>query len=122
MDRIRNDRAFTLIELLTVVAIIGVVAAIAIPQFALYRQKTFDAAAITDLRNAAGAEEYNYATNEIYISCASASICEANLPGYSHSRGVNLAMTSGTGSFTGTASHTSGTRTFTYNSQAGGLQ
>jgi type IV pilus assembly protein PilA len=122
MDMIRSNRAFTLIELLTVVAIIGVVAAIAIPQFALYRQKTFDAAAVTDLRNAAGAEEYNYATNEVYVTCATAALCEANLPGYNRSSGVNLAMTSGTGSFTGTASHSKGTRVFTYNSQAGGMQ
>ena len=111
-----------MIELLTVVAIIGVLAAIAIPQFALYRQKTYDARAESDLRNAAGAEEYYFASNQTYVTCASAAVCEANLPGYNRSAGVVLAMTSGTGSFTGTASHANGTRTFTYDSQNGGLQ
>jgi type IV pilus assembly protein PilA len=45
-----NMRGFTLIELLIVVAIIGILAAIAIPLFNDYRQKGYNAAAVTDLR------------------------------------------------------------------------
>ena len=62
----KDNKGFTLVELMIVVAIIGILAAIAIPQFATYRQKSFNSASQSDVKNAKTALEASYADQFIY--------------------------------------------------------
>ena len=66
ITRALNKKGFTLIELMIVIAIIGILAAIAIPQFAAYRRKSYNAAAISDLRTAKTTLEAYYAEIQNY--------------------------------------------------------
>ena len=133
MKKVMNDKGFTLIELLVVVAIIGILAAIAIPQFAEYRKRGFDSRSVSDLRNAATAEEAYFADNETYRTCADRDACQTDLPGFKASQDVAIAMTkvaaSGSTSpehFTGEAYHDKGSHDagdpYEWDSSNGGLQ
>jgi len=63
-----SEGGFTLIELMLVVGIIGILAAIAIPASYEYRQKAFEDAVRSDVHNAASLEEGYFAENQVYLA------------------------------------------------------
>ncbi len=67
-DSGKRQRGFTLIELLIVVAIIGVLAMIAIPQYAAFKEKGYIAAMQSDMNTVRLAEEAYYAEKATYTT------------------------------------------------------
>ena len=103
-----RQRGFTLIEVLIVIAIIMVLAAIALPQFQQYKMSAFDRRAQIDLRNTAIAEEAYYLEADRYVDCSQFD-CPGILPGLSGlSQGVVLQINGTDTGFTGTSTHPRG--------------
>jgi prepilin-type N-terminal cleavage/methylation domain-containing protein len=112
------EAGFTLVELLVVVAIIGILAAIAMQATSRYRAQAYDAAAIHDLSNAVTAEEAYYATFQQYVGVDVAGPTTVSVPPLAVSGTVSLKMTPETvESFQGTATSSRGSgKIYTYDS------
>ena len=64
-----NQKGFSLIELMVVVAIIGVLAAIAVPQYAEFRKRGYVASMRMDICAIRNAQEAYFAVNNTYLTC-----------------------------------------------------
>ena len=114
-----KSAGFTLVEILVVIAVIGLLAAIAIPQFITYRSEAIDAQMKSDLRNASIAIEAYYAKQTVLP----ASLAETVGYGFQSTDGVTVSFVilSPT-SYRVTAAKTGGTQAnFAYDSATGSI-
>ena len=115
MDKVTDlhpaEQGFTLIELLVSIGIIGILAALAIVQYSAYRERSFDARAISDLRNTMSAQEAYFVDNETYLDDLSL------LPGFdTTSPSVTLILGADGSSWSGACYHPRGSNTYCYDS------
>lgn len=64
-----RERAFTLLELMVAMGIIGLLTAIALPEYREYVENGYDRQAQVALRTVALAEEAYFIVNDQYLSC-----------------------------------------------------
>ena len=107
----KDQKGFTLIELMIVIAIIGILAAIAIPQFNAYRGRAYNAAAMADAKNCY-TSIHAYLTDNPSTLITAVITANAVTGGFVPSTGVTTAVVAGVTTSTpdnGTVVYTVGT-------------
>jgi len=120
---VHRERGFTLIELIVVMVVIGVLAAIAIPQMTSIKTKSFDSAAKSDLRNMVSTQEAYFAEHQAYVNLSVAAGGRGDFDGdgvddYRASEHVSLGVTAYTDGFQITSAHSSSPNTWCVNSSS----
>ncbi len=94
------------------VVIIGILAAIAIPQFASTKEKAYDASAKSDVRNMMAAQEAHFSNNNVYWGGSLAAATDGGTVSmggdvFRASPNVAVTATSATNGYTISGKHTS---------------
>jgi len=106
-----GEKGFTLIELMIVIAIIGILAAIAIPQFTEYRKKGYNTKAKAEVKSFYTACQAYFSDNPTATTCVATNVATT----FTASPDVTIAAPnpSGQADWTTTAYHAAGSVTYT---------
>jgi type IV pilus assembly protein PilA len=112
---LNNQKGFTLIELLVAIGIIGIVVAVAVPQFTAYKTRAYDTNVKANLRSVFTACQDYWTFNSSYDSCLITTISNSGF-GFTPSADVEVTIDSEVNNteqdFYATARHTSSSNIF----------